>query len=816
MLSPYRVLDLADERGHLAGYMLAALGAEVIKIEPPDGSRARRRGPFTDDGESLSFAAYDRGKRSVVIDLETEAGAEELRRLAAGADVLIESNEPGHMAALGLGADDLAAVNPALVYASITAFGQDGPKSSWLATDLTLMASACPMAQQGDADRAPVRLSVPQAFHFGGAAAADGIIIALLERSTSGRGQHLDVAAQQVIPIATQGGVLATLVNSPTPMRTAGGAKVGVIDLRLVYPAADGYVSITHVFGDAIGPVTGRLMQWAAEEGFCTPEIAGKDWVNYPVLLETGEESLEDFETAKAAVAALTGSKPKSELLHNAIERKLLMAPIANAAEVLGSEQLEARSYFHEVRLPSGKTVKAPGAFAKLSNTPLTTLDKVAAIDEDGPEVRAEPPRQPALGGPSFTEGNEAVAENDGNVGALSGLKIVDFMWSLAGPFTTRALADHGATVVKIESVHKVDPARGFMPLWDNEAGVENSALFDTANAGKLSLTLDMSKPEARDVILDLVRWADVVCETFSPRAMKAWGLGYEDLCAVNPEIIMLSSNLTGQYGPMANFAGYGNLGAAFAGFYELAGWPDRAPSGPFGAYTDYTSTHFMQAAVLAAVDHRRRTGEGQYIDLAQAEAAMHFLAPAILDYSATGRIATRLGNSDPEMAPHGVYPCRGEDRWIAIACSTDEEWLSLARHLGRHDLADDADLASASGRLGRQVELDAAIAEVTVGHDDTELMNALQAAGVPAHRMQNSPECADDPQLRHRGHFVDVPHSGRTAVVEDTRFRLTRTPGAPRGVPPMLGEHTFEVLTELLGYDGDRVAELAAAEVLE
>ena len=316
---------------------------------------------------------------------------------------------------------------------------------------------------------------MPQAYHFGAAAAATGILVALLERSRSGLGQHVDIAAQQVIPIATQGGVLATLVNAPTPIRTAGGAKVGVIDLRLVYPAADGWVSITHVFGEVIGPVTGRLMAWVHEEGFCSVEIAGKDWVNYPVLLESGQEPLEDFETAKEAVAAFTSSKTKAELLAGAMERRLLLAPIADMGDVLASEQLAARGYFHDLHLPSGAVTRAPGAFAQLSATPLRVLERVAATGEHTAAVLAEPQREPALLGPRLVP---EAPSSDGR--ALAGVKVLDFMWSLAGPFTTRTLADHGATVVKVESVTKIDAARGFMPLWNNEAGAENSALFDT------------------------------------------------------------------------------------------------------------------------------------------------------------------------------------------------------------------------------------------------------------------------------------------------------------------------------------------------
>ena len=232
------------------------------------------------------------------------------------------------------------------------------------------------------------------------------------------------------------------------------------------------------------------------------------------------------------------------------------------------------------------------------------------------------------------------------------GVKVVDFMWSLAGPFTTRALADLGATVVKIESTHKPDAARGFLPVWDNEPGLERSALFDTANAGKLSLALNMNRPEALEVMHDLIGWADVLCDSFSPGKMDSWGLSWEKVQGLNPRLIMLSTCLTGQSGPTANFAGYGNLGAALSGFYGLAGWPDRAPSGPFGAYTDYTSTHFMLTTLLAALDKQRRTGSGEDIALAQTEAALHFIAPAVLEASATGRLATAIGNDDSDMSP--------------------------------------------------------------------------------------------------------------------------------------------------------------------
>ena len=244
----------------------------------------------------------------------------------------------------------------------------------------------------------------------------------------------------------------------------------------------------------------------------------------------------------------------------------------------------------------------------------------------------------------------------------LEDIKVLDFMWALAGPGTTRTLADYGATVVRIESANRVDGARTVGPFKNNQPAHDGSGLFGTYNAGKLGLGLDLSKPEAREVVLDLVRWADVVCESFSPKAMRAWRLDYDALRVVKPDLIMLSSCLMGQTGPLSGFVGFGTMAAAVSGFYNLCGWPDRPPSGPFGAYTDYVAPRFGAVAILAALDYRKRTGKGQYIDQSQAESALHFLAPALLDCAANGRMSQGLGNDDPNYAPHGVYPALGND----------------------------------------------------------------------------------------------------------------------------------------------------------
>ncbi|MPY91660.1 MAG: CoA transferase [Acidimicrobiia bacterium] len=505
-------------------------------------------------------------------------------------------------------------------------------------------------------------------------------------------------------------------------------------------------------------------------------------------------------------------TKTKAELFEATFSRRVLIAPVTTTAELVHSGHLADRGFWEDVdaegqpgRGGSGP-VRFPGAFAKFSATPLPPQPMPAALGAHTLEVRAEPPR--------------AVARPDGPppVGGLplAGLKVADFMWVFAGPWASRALADLGATVVRVESMHHLDTLRTAGNFQDDRTDPEWALQFGNMNAGKLGLALDLSKPEARDVARDLVRWADVALESFTPKAMRGLGLDYESLRKVKPDLVMASSCLMGQTGRHSALAGFGTMAAAVSGFFHVTGWPDRAPCGPFGAYTDYVSPRFLLASVLAALEWRRRTGQGQYIDLSQAEASMRLLAPAVLDYTVNGRVVERQGNDDVSFAPHGVYPAFGEDQWVAIAVASDEQWRALCEVLPRADLAGLSGLSGAARRARRR-ELDELLCAWTRGCPAGEVMELLQRAGVPAHQVQNTVEAFADPQLRHRGHFVQVPQSamGQTWV-EGSRLRLSRTPARVERGAPTIGEHSWQVLTEVLGYDEDRAAELAVAGVFE
>jgi crotonobetainyl-CoA:carnitine CoA-transferase CaiB-like acyl-CoA transferase len=805
MLSPYRVLDLCDERGLACGQVLADLGADVIQIEPPSGSPARRIGPFY-KGEahperSLHWWAFARNKRSVALDLDTREGQRALRRLVEGADFLVESETPGTMAARGLGYDDLAALNPRLVYVSITPFGQDGPKARYAATDLVVQAAAGSMILSGHPDRAPLRTAGVSAFSYAGAEAAGALLIAHQERLRSGRGQHVDVSAQLSANLAAGFTLLSSQIGQSPTRRSGGGVRTARLRLPFIWEAADGYVSLTLAFDPVNRPFSRRLLEWMCEEGACDAEARDRDWGAHLVQVGAGQVPTDRFERLKGAIAEFLRARTKHALLDAARERSLLLVPVATLDDVLASPQLEAREYWRD-------HARYPGPFVRFGRTPIRYRHRPPCVGEHTDEVLGETRPLPAP-----PADRDAPAESGL---PLAGLKVLDFMWVMAGPYATRVLSDYGATVVKLESASRIDLVRVLPPFYGGQLGLETSAAFGSINAGKRSLALDLRKPEAREVVLDLVRWADVVTEAFSPRAMANWGFDYASLCEVRPDLIMLSTCLFGQTGPLSRMAGYGTMGAALAGLVQPTGWPDRPPSGPWGPYTDWIAPRFAVPALLAALDHRRRTGEGQYIDQSQAESSLHFLAPALLDCAVNGHALDRAANADPQMAPHGVYPARGEDAWVAIAVRDGRDWERLCVLLERPEWAADPRFASLEARLAHVEALDEELAAWTRAREPLEVERLLQEAGVPAHAVMHTGLAARDPQLARGGHFVEVPHALHGPVlVESTRIRLSRTPARVERAAPTIGQDTDPVLRELLGYAPDRIEALRAAGAL-
>jgi benzylsuccinate CoA-transferase BbsF subunit len=399
--------------------------------------------------------------------------------------------------------------------------------------------------------------------------------------------------------------------------------------------------------------------------------------------------------------------------------------------------------------------------------------------------------------------------------GVLAGIRVLDFTWVWAGPIIGRHLADYGAEVITIENGDRLDLARQLL-FKDGVVDPDMAVAYTNYNAGKKSLTLNMAMPEAVDIVKRLLAISDILVESMTPRAMRKWGLAYEDVRRIKPDIIMLSTCMQGQTGPYCMSPGNGAILPALSGISELTGWPDRGPVGQGGPYTDFLAGAMGAAAVMTALVHRQRTGEGQYIDMSQNECAMHFVTTAFLDYSANGRLATRLGNRRPGFAPHGVYRCQGNDAWCTMAVRTEEEWQALCAVMGHPAWTQEARFATRAAREAQSDALDTRITAWTAQFPAQEVVDRLQQAGVPAAVVLNAATLDTDPQLAHRQHYARLQHPKiGLNVIDNYGFRLNTTPGGVRQPAPVLGQHNAYVLGELLGLSQDDITRLTEAGVV-
>jgi crotonobetainyl-CoA:carnitine CoA-transferase CaiB-like acyl-CoA transferase len=402
-------------------------------------------------------------------------------------------------------------------------------------------------------------------------------------------------------------------------------------------------------------------------------------------------------------------------------------------------------------------------------------------------------------------------------VRVFDGLKVVDFGWIGVGPITARYFADYGATVIRVESLTRFDGLRMAPPYKNAKPGLNNSQFFANFNASKKSLGLNMAHAEARAIAKRLcLEWADIIVEGFTPKQMRAWGLHYEDLSPTRPDLIMVSTCQLGQTGPYSMYAGYGNMAASLAGYYEITGWADRGPCMVYGAYTDMLTPGVGASLIAASLDYRRRTGKGQWIDLSQFETGVNHVPVAVLDYTVNGRIASRAGNQDARGCPHAVYRCVGDDRWIALAVFTEEEWRALVNTLGDPSWADAERFATQAGRKANEDALNALIEEWTKTREAEHIETLLQQAGVAAGMVAKQSDLFEDPQLQDWGFFAwrEHPVMGLSPY-DGLMSHLSQTPGdvAPA---PLLGEHYEEVLTSILKFSDEEVAELIGKGVVE
>jgi crotonobetainyl-CoA:carnitine CoA-transferase CaiB-like acyl-CoA transferase len=472
------------------------------------------------------------------------------------------------------------------------------------------------------------------------------------------------------------------------------------------------------------------------------------------------------------------------ELYDIAVETNLMLAPANSPKEILNSVQLDARGYFE----PYADLEKFPHSFLTIVPGP------AAAAGVVPPAGIANPKR------------------------AWSGVNILEFGSGAAGPIATRYFAEHGANVLRIESKSRPDFLRVYALGPKNKHGLEGSVLFDGLNVNKMDFTLNLKNPEAVALIDRLVlEWADGICENFAPRAMRGFGLDYKSLLEKKPDLVMVSACLNGQTGPHKDYPGFGGQGSALSGYNWLTGWPDREPVGPYGTITDSLAPRFVAAALAAGLLHRRKTGEGVYLDVSQVEAAIYTLTPWLIEYERDGIVGMRAGNRHPLAVPHGAFPCADEgdvgDRWIAIAAWTDDEWATLAGVIG----LDDPALATFATRAARIDEVEALVGVWTAGRTRIEIAEQLQALGLEAVPVEDLGDAHTDPQLIERQHFVRLTHPFMgPQLYERNGFRLSDATSGYERSSPTLGQDNDYVLGEVLNLSAEeqeRLREAGAAE---
>ncbi|WP_431906551.1 CaiB/BaiF CoA transferase family protein [Nonomuraea jabiensis] len=791
-LAGLRVIDLADGKAEMCGRFLADLGADVIRVEPPGGAPTRRREPLH-DGVSLYFATHNAGKRGITVDLRDPAGRDRLLGLAAGADFLIETERPGTLDGLGLGADALLARNPALVVISITDFGQSGPYRDWAGTDWTHLALGGVLSRSGIPGREPVVPPGPLAYESAAVQAAWAGLLAYTNRLETGRGDHVDCSVYEMtaqvldpgfgIGGSATGGVPATELPRGRP--DAG-------SLYPIFPCADGYVRICVLARRQWRGMFG----WLGEpEEFADPKydtLAGRYGAT---------------ERLHALIGDLFKDRTRDELVAQGQERGVPIASLLAPGEVLAGPHFRARGGLVDAEIAPGLTGRLPSGYVELDGVRAGFRGRAPEVGEHNDDVLAEtplptPPPTPALAGGAPRRR------------PLDGLRVLDLGVIVVGAELGRLLADQGAEVIKIESRAYPDGSRQSL------TGEPISAGFAWGHRNKLSAGINLRSSEGLELFKRLAAASDVILSNFKPGTLESLGLGYDVISELNPRIVMADSSALGPTGPWSRRMGYGPLVRASTGLTGL--WRDTGVEAGFcdgiTIYPDHLAARVGAVAVLAALIRRRRTGKGGTVSVSQAEAILTQLSTSLLRESLEPGSFTAHGNSGEWDAPQGLYPCAGEDEWCVVSVEGDEQWRSLCGVIGRADLLADARLATSAGRRAHRGLVDAAVTAWTSDTPPREVMERLQAAGVPAGAMQRVIEYLDDPQLAARGFLREMrhPHIGHAMRTENGPATFGGVADPELRPAPLAGEHTRTVAAKLLGLAEPEIQALIEAGVLE
>jgi crotonobetainyl-CoA:carnitine CoA-transferase CaiB-like acyl-CoA transferase len=783
-LEGLRVVDLADEKGELTGRLLADFGADVIRVEPPQGAKSRSLTPMVGD-DSLYFAFRNYNKRGVVLDLEAEADRKQLADLAARADVFIESFAPGTLAGLGLSPESLVERNPGLVALSITDFGQTGPYKDWVATDATMEAVGGMQWKAGIAEKPPLLPPGAIAYDVASVTATFGVMSALLQRERTGYGQTIDLSVLEALAQTTDwsfsNASFARAQGSESPE-----LRFGSGPMYTIYACKTGYVRLV-----ILSPRQWRAMrEWLGEPDYLQDPI-------YDGFI--GRMGIAD--ALMVTIGDLFATMGHEEVAFEAQRRGIVCTPVLTPEETLVNEHLVSRGTFVEADYAKGKKGPIASGYFELDGVRQGYRERAPELGEHQqdlaglwPAARKRPagPRpEPSL--------------------PLEGLRVLDFGIGGVGVEAGRLFGEYGADVLKIETRTYPDFMRVIM-------GTEMSASFASSSRSKRGFGVNLKHDAGLEILHGLAEHADVVIENNSTGTMAEMGVGFETLSKINPRICMASSQLLGSRGAWSSWFGYGPSTQPIGGLVHLWNYTDQDfPAGSGAIFPDHLAGRLTAIAALAGLVRRERTGKGGHGEVAQAEAVTGILGDLLLKAGVEPGSVVPMGNRSERGAPWGSYPCAGTQQWVAITCRSDEDWRRLRGALGEPEWAMKPELESADGRFGAQDELDAKLSEWTSGQTKMSVTSTLQMFGVPAAPMLTATDQILDPHYQVRGYLRWIHQQDLGWMcMEGPAFRASGMKDVNLFQAPLLGEHTRTICRDLLDLQDEEIEKLVAAGTLE
>ena len=785
-----------------AAKLMALMGASVIKVESPEGDVTRHRGPFPGDipnpEKSGLFQYLNADKRGITLDLRNRADRRALDDLLNGADIMIHNIAPYERAACGLENDAVSRSHPRLIVTAIAAYGGYGPRAGYRAYELNSMhASGMAIMSPRISDRPdlpPLKPYGHQAEFQSGAHAAAVTLAAFWHRMKSGAGQAIDVSEQECIAAALE---LSLVWYTYEGKRTS---RVGFVNSSPtgIFEFADGLAELMCV----------EQAQWERFVAF----LGNPQWSREEIFQER-QSRIQQAEALRPLVQDSVKDLRMLDTVRGLQDVRVPAAPVSTMAELYNDEHLKYREFFTALpaRERQEKPVLAPGAPFKSTTMGWSMRRPAPLLGEHEREVTAE------IAARRSTSTLAADTVTLQQSGPLGGVRVLDFSWVWAGPFCTLQLAHLGAEVIRVETSKRPCINRIIPPYAEGKAGVNRAGSFNQWNQGKRSLQLDLAKPQAAAIARELARHCDVAVENFAPGVIDRFGVGYEALRAVKPDLIMLSISGYGQTGPYSRFVSYGLMIAAHAGLYSLSTYDNDRPREIGLSYADPATGILGTTLINAALIHRDRTGQGQHIDLSMLESMEMLMPEALLEYAINGREPRPMGNHDRWMSPHNCYKARGDaEHWVTIAVGSEVEWRALCEAIGKPSMAGDPRFRSAELRKQNEAELDAIITAWTSERDRWQITELLQRAGVAAIPTFTNEDVAKDLHMRERGFMVELPHPEIGVYTHaGVPWTMSGTPCKVHRAAPRLGEDTDYVLGEILGYTPEKIAELRATQVI-